>query len=60
VTHYCWIVVPSGFVDIESPLLGGGAFYQGVFKDGVYLPILNKSVARMLVYVLKMPLHSNL
>jgi len=54
------IVVPPGFVDVENPLLGGGAFYRGVFEDGVYLSVLNKGAAQVFVYDLELSLHSNL
>jgi len=30
-----------GFVNIEGPLLGGGAFHRGAPEDGVYLFVLD-------------------
>jgi len=42
------MTVHAGFIDIESPLLGGGAFYRGVAEDGVHLSVLNKGAASAL------------
>jgi len=49
-SHYCWKVIPPGFINIEGPLLGGGAFYWGVSEDDVYLSVLNEGDAQVFVY----------
>ena len=45
-------LLPLGFMDVDGPLLGGGAFYQGVLEDSihrVHLLVLDKGVARVFV-----------
>jgi len=54
------MTIPEGFVDVESPLLGVGAFYQGVAEDGIHLLILDKDAANVLCWGLRLPLHFNL
>ena len=58
-SHYCRVVVPSGFVDVDGPLLDGGAIYLGIFEDGFHLPILDEGSARVFIGGLGLPLHSN-
>jgi len=59
VSYYYWMTVPAGFIDVEGPLHGGGAFYRGVVEDGVHLPLLDKGDAKVLGWGLGFPLHSN-
>ena len=47
-SYYCWMTVRVGFVDVDSPLLGGGVFYRGVAEDGVHLLVLNKVLSQRL------------
>jgi len=43
VSHYHWVVVSLGFIDIDSPLLSGGAFHRGVPEDSVTMVLLGCS-----------------
>ena len=54
------MTVPVGFLDVEGPLLGGGAFYLGVSEDDVHLLVLDKGASKVLDWGLGLPLHSNL
>ena len=59
-SRYCWVVVPPSFVDVDGPLIGGGAFYRGVLEDGIHLPVLNEGAAGAFVCGIGLPLYSNL
>ena len=37
----------SGHVNVDVPLLRGGALYQGGAKDGVYFPVMNDGLYRL-------------
>ena len=56
---YCRVVVSPGFIDVDGPLLGGGAFYRRVPEYGVHLPVLDEGIAQAFVCGLGLPLHSN-
>ena len=38
---------PTGHVDVNGPLLRGGALYQGGVKDGIYFPIVDEGLSRL-------------
>ena len=48
-SHYYCVVVSPSFVDIDGPLLSGGAFYRGVLEDSVNLPVLDEGAARVFI-----------
>jgi len=42
VSHYCQVVVPPGFVDVDGSLLSRGAFHRGVPEDNIHFSYIGR------------------
>jgi len=51
---------PLGFVDVDGPLLSGGAFHKGVSEDSIHFPVLDKGATRVFIRGPGLPLYPNL